>query len=95
MLHDGGVVELEVRLAITVSMAEGLAYLHHDYVSGIIHRDVKAENISSGSAMRRASLTLALPSSPMRVPTHRHHRSPGPTATSHPVIKPSTHYFHH
>ena len=49
LLHGGAtgaaVVEWEVRLAIAVGVAEGLAYLHHDCVPGIIHRDIKAANI--------------------------------------------------
>jgi serine/threonine protein kinase len=51
LLHGGSggaVVEWEVRLAIAVGVAESLAYLHHDCVPGIIHRDVKAENILLG-----------------------------------------------
>ncbi|OEL20075.1 hypothetical protein BAE44_0018907 [Dichanthelium oligosanthes] len=42
------VVEWEVRLAIAVCVAEGLAYLHHDCVPAILRRDVKADDILLG-----------------------------------------------
>ncbi|XP_068643906.1 leucine-rich repeat receptor-like serine/threonine-protein kinase RGI4 [Aristolochia californica] len=50
LLHDapaagGAVVEWETRLKIAQGVAEGLAYLHHDCVPAIMHRDVKAYNI--------------------------------------------------
>ncbi|KAM0932851.1 putative protein kinase RLK-Pelle-LRR-XI-1 family [Dioscorea sansibarensis] len=52
LLHGGGGVaagwDWEVRLGIAVGVAEGLAYLHHDCVPGILHRDVKAENVLLG-----------------------------------------------
>ncbi|KAF9596941.1 hypothetical protein IFM89_014520 [Coptis chinensis] len=33
------------RYKIAVDVAEGLSYLHHDYVPPIVHRDVKSNNI--------------------------------------------------
>lgn len=50
LLHDGSVevVEWETRFKIALGVAEGLAYLHHDCVPPILHRDVKVENILLG-----------------------------------------------
>ncbi|PON72236.1 Mitogen-activated protein kinase kinase kinase [Parasponia andersonii] len=48
LLHEGGcagLVEWDSRLKIAIGVAEGLAYLHHDCVPAIVHRDVKAHNI--------------------------------------------------
>ncbi|KAJ0470349.1 putative protein kinase RLK-Pelle-LRR-XI-1 family [Helianthus annuus] len=39
-LHDW-----PIRYKIAVDVAEGLAYLHHDCVPAIVHRDVKSNNI--------------------------------------------------
>lgn len=41
-------VEWETRFKIALGVAEGLAYLHHDCVPAIVHRDVKAHNILLG-----------------------------------------------
>jgi serine/threonine protein kinase len=52
LLHgnSGGasVVEWEVRRGIAVGVADGLAYLHHDCVPAILHRDVKGDNVLLG-----------------------------------------------
>ncbi|KAJ4752797.1 Leucine-rich receptor-like protein kinase family protein [Rhynchospora pubera] len=52
LLHGNGegatVVEWEVRLSIAVGVADGLAYLHHDCVPAILHRDVKGDNVLLG-----------------------------------------------
>ncbi|XP_022965668.1 LRR receptor-like serine/threonine-protein kinase [Cucurbita maxima] len=51
LLHEGnGRVGLdwESRFKIALGVAEGLAYLHHDCVPAILHRDVKAHNILLG-----------------------------------------------
>ncbi|GAB4845764.1 hypothetical protein Ancab_039173 [Ancistrocladus abbreviatus] len=52
LLHDGcgeGVaMEWDARFKIALGVAEGLAYLHHDSVPAIVHRDVKAHNILLG-----------------------------------------------
>ncbi|EXB93577.1 putative LRR receptor-like serine/threonine-protein kinase [Morus notabilis] len=50
LLHEGsaGLVEWDTRLKIALGVAEGLAYLHHDCVPAIVHRDVKAHNILLG-----------------------------------------------
>ncbi|KAA8546629.1 hypothetical protein F0562_002632 [Nyssa sinensis] len=47
LLHgeNGGVLDWPRRLAIVVGAAQGLAYLHHDCVPAIVHRDVKSNNI--------------------------------------------------
>ncbi|KAK6153274.1 hypothetical protein DH2020_012913 [Rehmannia glutinosa] len=47
LLHDGRRerVEWEIRFKIALGVAEGLAYLHHDCVPPILHRDVKTHNI--------------------------------------------------
>ncbi|KAI4342522.1 hypothetical protein MLD38_027143 [Melastoma candidum] len=51
LLHDNGAgatLGWEVRFKIALGVAEGLAYLHHDCVPPILHRDVKAHNILLG-----------------------------------------------
>ncbi|KAB5525016.1 hypothetical protein DKX38_022765 [Salix brachista] len=51
LLHEGdgaGLVEWETRFKIALGVAEGLAYLHHDCVPPILHRDVKSHNILLG-----------------------------------------------
>ncbi|CAN0890374.1 Leucine-rich repeat receptor-like serine/threonine-protein kinase RGI4 [Linum grandiflorum] len=49
LLHEGGVLlEWETRFKIALGVAEGLAYLHHDCVPAILHRDVKSHNILLG-----------------------------------------------
>ncbi|XP_050223385.1 leucine-rich repeat receptor-like serine/threonine-protein kinase RGI4 [Mercurialis annua] len=50
LLHGGnvGLIEWETRFKIALRVAEGLAYLHHDCVPAILHRDVKAHNILLG-----------------------------------------------
>ncbi|KAL8228704.1 hypothetical protein R6Q57_013604 [Mikania cordata] len=47
LLHSGksGLLDWPVRYKIAVDAAEGLAYLHHDCVPAIVHRDVKSNNI--------------------------------------------------
>ncbi|KAL2987709.1 hypothetical protein AAZX31_11G043100 [Glycine max] len=41
----GDLVDWSRRVAIAVGAAQGLAYLHHDSVPAIVHRDVKSNNI--------------------------------------------------
>ncbi|KAK9277798.1 hypothetical protein L1049_027354 [Liquidambar formosana] len=51
LLHEGCAgltVEWDTRFKIALGVAEGLAYLHHDCVPAIVHRDVKAHNILLG-----------------------------------------------
>lgn len=47
ILHGpkGGLLDWPTRYKIAVGAAQGLAYLHHDCVPPIIHRDVKSNNI--------------------------------------------------
>ncbi|KAE9605597.1 hypothetical protein Lal_00025267 [Lupinus albus] len=50
ILHErtGNSLEWELRYRILLGAAEGLAYLHHDCVPPIVHRDIKANNILIG-----------------------------------------------
>ncbi|KAL6564566.1 hypothetical protein OROMI_016016 [Orobanche minor] len=50
LLHEnsGGCLEWDVRYRIILGAAQGLAYLHHDCVPPIVHRDIKANNILIG-----------------------------------------------
>lgn len=50
LLHDRGGLGLEwdLRYHIVLGAAQGLAYLHHDCVPPIVHRDIKANNILIG-----------------------------------------------
>ncbi|XP_027361754.1 receptor-like protein kinase 2 [Abrus precatorius] len=50
LLHErtGNSLEWELRYRILLGAAEGIAYLHHDCVPPIVHRDIKANNILIG-----------------------------------------------
>ncbi|CAD5164034.1 unnamed protein product [Musa acuminata subsp. malaccensis] len=50
LLHErtGFSLEWDLRYQIVLGAAEGLAYLHHDCVPPIVHRDIKANNILIG-----------------------------------------------
>lgn len=50
LLHErnGSPLEWELRYQILLGAAQGLAYLHHDCVPPIVHRDIKANNILIG-----------------------------------------------
>ncbi|KAE8732467.1 Receptor-like protein kinase 2 [Hibiscus syriacus] len=50
LLHErtGNALEWELRYQILLGSAQGLAYLHHDCVPPIVHRDIKANNILIG-----------------------------------------------
>ncbi|KAL6993917.1 LRR receptor-like serine/threonine-protein kinase hsl2 [Sarracenia purpurea var. burkii] len=47
VLHgdDGAVLDWPKRFSVAIGAAQGLAYLHHDCVPPIVHRDVKSNNI--------------------------------------------------
>ncbi|GLJ11531.1 hypothetical protein SUGI_0169990 [Cryptomeria japonica] len=50
LLHEKrGMLEWEIRYNIILGAAQGLAYLHHDCLPSIVHRDIKANNILLGS----------------------------------------------
>ena len=46
--HNASCLEWELRYRIVLGAAQGLAYLHHDCVPPIAHRDIKANNILIG-----------------------------------------------
>ena len=50
LLHErsGNCLEWNLRYQIVLGAAQGLAYLHHDCVPPIVHRDIKANNILIG-----------------------------------------------
>ncbi|XP_073024376.1 uncharacterized protein [Primulina eburnea] len=50
LLHEKSVacLDWDVRYRIILGAAQGLAYLHHDCVPPIVHRDIKANNILIG-----------------------------------------------
>ncbi|XP_028551927.1 probable LRR receptor-like serine/threonine-protein kinase At1g34110 isoform X2 [Dendrobium catenatum] len=45
LLQDSWNLDWETRYKIAVGAAQGLAYLHHDCIPAILHRDVKCNNI--------------------------------------------------
>jgi hypothetical protein len=85
------VVEWEVRLAIAVGVAEGLTYLHHDCVPGIIHRDVKADNILLADRYEACLADFGL----ARVADDGASSSPPPFAGSYGYIAPGKSLFSH
>ncbi|KAJ9177438.1 hypothetical protein P3X46_012659 [Hevea brasiliensis] len=48
----GGLLNWPRRFAVALGAAQGLAYLHHDCVPPIVHRDVKSNNILLDEQMR-------------------------------------------
>lgn len=46
-----GMLDWESRYKIALGAAQGLAYLHHDCVPPILHRDIKANNILLGARL--------------------------------------------
>jgi hypothetical protein len=78
------VVEWEVRFSIAVGVAEGLAYLHHDCVPPILHRDVKADNILLGDRYEACLADFGL----ARVADDGANSSPPPFAGSYGYIAP-------
>lgn len=50
LLHErkGTSLEWELRYQILLGAAQGIAYLHHDCVPPIVHRDIKSNNILIG-----------------------------------------------
>ncbi|KAG2586742.1 hypothetical protein PVAP13_5NG074900 [Panicum virgatum] len=92
LLHAAGaggstgaaVVEWEVRLAIAVGVAEGLAYLHHACAPAILHRDVKADNILLGERYEACLADFGL----ARVADDGANSSPPPFAGSYGYIAP-------
>ncbi|KAK9664775.1 hypothetical protein RND81_14G067300 [Saponaria officinalis] len=50
LLHEtsGNALEWDLRYHILLGAAQGIAYLHHDCVPPIVHRDIKANNILIG-----------------------------------------------
>ncbi|GLU20191.1 hypothetical protein SLE2022_364020 [Rubroshorea leprosula] len=59
--RSAGLLDWRRRLAIALGAAKGLAYLHHDCVPAILHRDVKSNNIllDEGMNPRVADFGLA------------------------------------
>jgi len=53
LLHRKPQIALDwnIRYHISLGIAQGLSYLHHDCVPQIIHRDIKASNILMGSEL--------------------------------------------
>ncbi|XP_020554537.1 probable LRR receptor-like serine/threonine-protein kinase At1g34110 isoform X2 [Sesamum indicum] len=49
LLQNNRNLDWETRYKIAVGSAQGLAYLHHDCLPAILHRDVKCNNILLGS----------------------------------------------
>jgi serine/threonine protein kinase len=49
LLHEKNVfLDWDTRYNIILGAAHGLAYLHHDCILPIVHRDIKANNILIG-----------------------------------------------
>ncbi|KAM7252320.1 hypothetical protein ACFE04_024203 [Oxalis oulophora] len=49
---SGGDIDWATRFTVALGAAQGLAYLHHDCVPAIVHRDVKSNNILLDEEMK-------------------------------------------
>ncbi|CAA0817916.1 L-type lectin-domain containing receptor kinase VII.1 [Striga hermonthica] len=43
--HDGKILSFEERIRILKQIASGISYLHHEWESEVLHRDIKASNV--------------------------------------------------
>ncbi|KAM6542233.1 hypothetical protein CsatB_006680 [Cannabis sativa] len=71
LLQENRNLDWETRYKIAVGSAQGLAYLHHDCVPAILHRDVKCNNILLDSKFEAYLADFGL-AKLMNSPTYHH-----------------------
>ncbi|XP_062023465.1 LRR receptor-like serine/threonine-protein kinase RGI5 [Rosa rugosa] len=71
LLQDNRNLDWETRYKIAIGSAQGLAYLHHDCVPAILHRDVKCNNILLDSKCEAYLADFGL-AKLMNSPTYHH-----------------------
>lgn len=93
LLHErtGNALEWELRYQILLGAAQGLAYLHHDCVPPIVHRDIKANNILIGLEFEPYIADFGLAK---LVEDGDFLRSSNTVAGSYGYIAPGEYYFH-